>query len=169
LGAALGAGPGAGPGVDAGPGGGGGGRNALDHLRWRDGYAVTTVVAAAGYPASPRLGDSVTLPLTERGVHVFHSGTRRTDGGGLVTAGGRVFSVTAVATDLAQARELSRSAAEAIEFEGRQFRPDIGWRESARLERPRLESRPRGNDSAGQGAAGVPVILSEDGFPRSQE
>jgi phosphoribosylamine--glycine ligase len=102
-------------------------------LRWTGRHAVTIVVAAAGYPESPRLGDSIVMPAsTDPDVHVFHAGTSRTSDGRLVTAGGRVFAVTAVADTLASAQRTSVRAAAAIEFEGSQYRADIAWRELER-------------------------------------
>jgi phosphoribosylamine--glycine ligase len=95
--------------------------------------AVTTVLAAAGYPDTPRTGDEITLPEeTPEGVYLFHAGTARDSAGRLVTAGGRVLAVTAVADTLARAQALARATAEQVQFAGKQFRPDIGWREAAR-------------------------------------
>lgn len=97
-----------------------------------DGAAVTTVLAARGYPDAPELGAAITIPAElPAGVTVFHAGTRVVDGTLRVT-GGRVLAVTAVAPTFAEAQALSRAAAAAISFDGRQFRSDIGWRESAR-------------------------------------
>jgi phosphoribosylamine--glycine ligase len=66
-------------------------------------------------------------------VTVFHAGTVRSTDGTLRANGGRVLSVTAVASSFAEARSRSRMAAEAIRFEGKVFRRDIGWREVARI------------------------------------
>lgn len=98
------------------------------------GCAVTTVVAAAGYPERPRTGDRISLP-TEGGSDaiVFHAGTRRSDQGDLVTAGGRVVAVTAVAPTFAEAQRRSVTLAAEVRFVGAQHRADIGWRELARL------------------------------------
>ena len=63
---------------------------------------------------------------------VFHAGTKRLDDGTLVTAGGRVLTVTAIADDVAAAATKSRAAAGQVSFSGKQFRRDIGWRELAR-------------------------------------
>jgi phosphoribosylamine---glycine ligase len=63
---------------------------------------------------------------------VFHAGTARDASGRLVTSGGRVLAVTGVADDFAEAQRRSLAAAEAIRFDGKQFRADIGWRERAR-------------------------------------
>ncbi|MCU0635759.1 MAG: phosphoribosylamine--glycine ligase [Burkholderiales bacterium] len=100
---------------------------------WRDGAAVTTVVAAAGYPETPRTGAAITLPDSTDAVRVFHAGTRWGDDGVLVSAGGRVVAVTALGADFATAQQASRAAAAQVRFEGAFFRHDIGWREAARL------------------------------------
>jgi phosphoribosylamine--glycine ligase len=94
--------------------------------------AVATVVAAAGYPGDPRTGDVIHLPPATEGIHVFHAGTTRNADGELVTAGGRVLAVTAVAPELADAQRASADFAARVEFAGRHFRTDIAWRELAR-------------------------------------
>ncbi len=101
-------------------------------LKWSSSRAVTTVVAAAGYPDSPRKGAMIELPSAEGDVTVFHAGTTLNAEGELVTAGGRVFAVTAVAPTLAEAQRESARVAGAIRFEGKQLRRDIGWRELER-------------------------------------
>jgi len=100
---------------------------------WKPLSAVTTVVAAAGYPNEPRTGDVIQLPPPEEGVEVFHAGTALNPSTNeLVTAGGRVLAVTAVASSLIEAAEISRSHAEQVSFKGKQLRRDIGWREVMR-------------------------------------
>lgn len=94
--------------------------------------AVTTVVAAAGYPDKPRTGDRIELPPDTDDVLVFHAGTKRNADGALVTAGGRVLGVTGLGSSLEDAGDRSRESAEAVRFDGKQFRRDIGWRELAR-------------------------------------
>jgi phosphoribosylamine--glycine ligase len=96
--------------------------------------SVTTVLASRGYPDSPEKGAAITIPdpLPE-GVTVFHAGTVRGPDGVLRASGGRVLNVTAVASSFAEAQRLSRETAEAIEFHGKVYRRDIGWREAARL------------------------------------
>ncbi len=95
--------------------------------------SVTTVLAASGYPDDPRKGDAITIPADlPAGVMVFHAGTSKDPDGTLRTNGGRVLNVSAVAPDFAEAQQRSRAAAEAIRFEGKVFRRDIGWREAAR-------------------------------------
>jgi phosphoribosylamine--glycine ligase len=106
--------------------------SALPELVWKPGASVTTVVAAAGYPGTARSGDTITLPAARDGVTIFHAGTARDAHGQLVTAGGRVFAVTAVAADLRAAQQASQAQAAAIAFSGSQLRRDIGWRELAR-------------------------------------
>lgn len=106
----------------------------LDHapaFRWRTGAAVTTVVAAPGYPDSPRVGQPIRLPAGESDVLVFHAGTRL-DGGEVVSAGGRVLAITALGASVGEAQRRSRSFAERVILEGKQLRSDIGWREMAR-------------------------------------
>ncbi len=96
------------------------------------GACVTTVLAAAHYPETPRTGDEITLPAHEEGIQVFHAGTARTDDGRLVSAGGRVLAVSAVAATVAEAQARSMDYARRVHFSGRQMRSDIGWREIAR-------------------------------------
>ena len=100
----------------------------------REGEAsVTTVLASRGYPDKPERGAAIHLPETlPPGVTVFHAGTTRDAEGVLRVNGGRVLNVTAVASTFAEAQRLSRETSEAIEFEGKLFRRDIGWREAAR-------------------------------------
>jgi phosphoribosylamine-glycine ligase len=101
-------------------------------LPWTGSYAVTTVVAAAGYPGRARTGDVITLPEAGADVIAFHAGTSRDASGQLVTSGGRVLAMTAVAPSFGEAQVRSREAAAAVAFEGKQFRDDIGWRERER-------------------------------------
>lgn len=106
---------------------------ALPEVTIRPGAAVTTVVAAAGYPDSPEKGAIISIPADlPDGVTPYHAGTRIVDGN-LVVSGGRVLTVTAVALTFEEAQSASRISAERIEFNGRQYRGDIGWREAARL------------------------------------
>jgi len=100
---------------------------------WRGGASVTTVVASGGYPEAPQTGFPVHLPSFGDDVRVFHAGTKRDANGALLTSGGRVFAVTALADSFAAAQQASRDAASRIEFDGAIYRRDIGWREAARL------------------------------------
>jgi phosphoribosylamine--glycine ligase len=97
-------------------------------LTWRSGASVTTVVAAAGYPDSPRTGDELAIPRVADDVHVFHAGTARDTAGRLVSAGGRVLSITALGGDVGAAAARSREVAEEVGLYGKQLRRDIGWR-----------------------------------------
>ncbi len=102
-------------------------------LSLADHASVTTVLASRGYPDAPVKGAPISIPSDlPEGVTVFHAGTSRGDDGVLRVAGGRVLNVTAVAATFAEAQRLSREAADAIEFEGKVFRRDIGWREAGR-------------------------------------
>jgi phosphoribosylamine---glycine ligase len=108
-------------------------------VRFREGSAVTTVVAAGGYPGDYRKGAEIEIPgLRDRDerVVVFHAGTAEREGR-LVTTGGRVLAVTAFGDDVRQAAELSRAAAARVRFDGATFRRDIGWREIDRSGAPR--------------------------------
>jgi phosphoribosylamine--glycine ligase len=104
-------------------------------LHWKPRAAITTVLAAAGYPGTVRGGDAISVPPPPRDVLVFHAGTKRDADGTLRTAGGRVLAVTALGATLAAAREASASFAAQVQFDGKQFRRDIGWRELARRAR----------------------------------
>jgi phosphoribosylamine--glycine ligase len=99
---------------------------------WKPVSAVTTVVAAEGYPEKSRTGDVIQLPDTPADVQIFHAGTALNSAHQLVTSGGRVLAVTAVAEELHDAAELSREYAEQVAFNGKQLRGDIGWRELTR-------------------------------------
>lgn len=97
--------------------------------RVRPGVAVCVVLASAGYPATPRLGDAIDgLPPAADDLVVFHAGTRRGPDGRFVTAGGRVLGVTAHGADLEAARARAYGAIDKIHFEGMHFRRDIGQR-----------------------------------------
>jgi phosphoribosylamine--glycine ligase len=91
--------------------------------------AVATVLAAPEYPEAPRTGAPIHIPAVPSNVIVFHAGTKQRSDGSLVTAGGRVLAVTGVGSAFDEAQLRSQSFAREIEFEGKQFRADIGWRE----------------------------------------
>jgi len=97
-------------------------------LDWSEQWAVTLVLASAGYPESPRLGDVITgLERVGPGIEVTHAGTARR-GREIVTSGGRVLGVTALGDDPAGARAAAYAAAQMIEFAGKQLRSDIAAR-----------------------------------------
>ncbi|MDH4287868.1 MAG: phosphoribosylamine--glycine ligase [Aquincola sp.] len=98
-------------------------------LQWDRRSALGVVVAAAGYPASPRKGDAIVgLPPASEDMHVFHAGTTQRDDGTLVTSGGRVLTVTALGDPLRAAQQRAYEALEPIRISGMQFRHDIGYR-----------------------------------------
>jgi phosphoribosylamine--glycine ligase len=95
--------------------------------RWREGAAVSVVMAAAGYPGTPRGGDVITgIEAAEQaGAVVSQAGTKRDADGALVTGGGRVLAVTAVGDTLTAARAGAYAGVAAISFDGAQHRTDI--------------------------------------------
>jgi phosphoribosylamine--glycine ligase len=98
-------------------------------LEWAPETAVTVVLASAGYPAGASSGDPISdLESLPEGVSVTHAGTARSASGELVTAGGRVLSLTALGDDAASARDLAYAAADMVEFPGKQLRRDIALR-----------------------------------------
>ncbi|CAA9348717.1 MAG: Phosphoribosylamine--glycine ligase [uncultured Nocardioidaceae bacterium] len=95
--------------------------------RWRQGAAVTVVMAADGYPEGPRTGDVITGiedAAALDGVDVIQAGTARSERG-LVTAGGRVLAVTAAGVDVAQARTRAYAGVALVDFAGARHRTDI--------------------------------------------
>jgi phosphoribosylamine--glycine ligase len=103
-------------------------------LRFDERWAVTLVLASAGYPASSSSGDVITgVDAAPEGVEVTHAGTALRGDGALVTAGGRVLNVTALGDDPASARDAAYAAADLIQFDGRQLRRDIARRAVERV------------------------------------
>jgi len=103
------------------------GLNQLE-MEWDRRVGLGVVMAAAGYPTSPRKGDSVTgLPKDSNDAMVFHAGTTEKDGQ-ILTSGGRVLCVTALADSVKQAQQKAYQTAIPIAFEGMQMRQDIGYR-----------------------------------------
>ena len=107
-------------------------------VRWKNRSAVTIVLAADGYPGTPRKGDEI-HGVAQAGDHadvlVFHSGTALADSSTadhLMTSGGRILAVTALAGSIARARMRAYQAVSDISFDGMHFRRDIGWRALAR-------------------------------------
>ena len=96
-----------------------------DGITWDPLSTVSVVLAADGYPTSPRKGDAITMDDSDTAdAVVFHAGTAvSTDG--LVTAGGRVLNVVGIGPDLASARESAYAKAATIAFDGKQYRTDI--------------------------------------------
>ena len=97
-------------------------------LDWDERVALGVVLAAHGYPLSPRKGDAITgLPQDKEQTMVFHAGTQSVNGQ-VHTAGGRVLCVTTLAANVAQAREQAQAVIQGIAFDGMQHRRDIGHR-----------------------------------------
>jgi phosphoribosylamine--glycine ligase len=103
-------------------------------LRWRDDAALTVVMASKGYPGNYEKGhvihgldDAARLP----GAQIFHAGTQKHDGR-IVAVGGRVLSVTATGSTVAEAQARAYAAVDAIHWDGCFSRRDIGWRALAR-------------------------------------
>jgi phosphoribosylamine--glycine ligase len=94
-------------------------------LEWAPGSAVTVVLAADGYPATPRLGDVITGADSDG---VLHAGTRRREDGAVVSSGGRVLSVVGTGADLAAARQDAYQRVERVRLPGGHFRSDIALR-----------------------------------------
>lgn len=102
----------------------------LEPLQWEDGFAITVVMAAEGYPASPRKGDAITGEGLEDPERVLHAGTKRSNGV-FQSNGGRVLNVLGKGDTLDAARENAYATAQGIEFAGGFVRGDIGKRAAA--------------------------------------
>lgn len=98
-------------------------------VRSRDGAAATVVLSSGGYPGTYETGFEISGlddAIRDDDVLVFHAGTKRDPSGRIVTAGGRVLSVTGIASNLSEAIDKVYAAVNRIEFEGMHFRHDIG-------------------------------------------
>ncbi|MCU0233180.1 MAG: phosphoribosylamine--glycine ligase [Thermoanaerobaculales bacterium] len=98
-------------------------------MQWRKEAVACIVVAAEGYPGSPRRGDQITGvddAMALAGVTVYHAGTKLREDGTLVTAGGRVLSVCGRGSTLDEALGTAYAGVERIDFTGKWYRPDIG-------------------------------------------
>jgi phosphoribosylamine--glycine ligase len=97
-------------------------------MQWDRRVAMGVVMAAAGYPLSPRKGDAITgLPAEAPDAVVFHAGTALQDDV-LVTSGGRVLCVTVLGDSVKQAQQRAYDLVQGIQFNGAQYRKDIGFR-----------------------------------------
>ncbi len=104
-----------------------GGLDQID-LDWDRRVAMGVVMAAAGYPMSPRKGDVISgLPSDQSDAMVFHAGTVA-DAGQTLTSGGRVLCVTVLADSVRQAQQKAYEVTQGIHFDGMQYRRDIGFR-----------------------------------------
>jgi phosphoribosylamine--glycine ligase len=108
----------------------------LDNVQaqWDERVALGVVLAAKNYPVAPITGDAITglENVNSADVQVFHSGTTRNEAGQIVTAGGRVLCVAALGADIKTAQTLAYQACDAIHYEGKILRRDIGYRAVAR-------------------------------------
>src|ERR1035438_10266096 len=103
-------------------------------IKVRPGYAICVVLSAMGYPEYYPTGDAIEIPLVlPADVAVLHAGTARDAAGRLVTAGGRVLGVTAVAGSLAEAAARAYRTCESIHFASKYYRRDIGARQLRRV------------------------------------
>lgn len=104
------------------------------HPNWHRGACVCVVLAAEGYPASPRKGDEISGldEIMDDRVRVFHAGTAVNEAGRIITNGGRVLAVSARADDLAQAMDLAYAQVAKIHWSGMHYRKDIGKKGLAR-------------------------------------
>ncbi|WP_370184587.1 phosphoribosylamine--glycine ligase [Alteriqipengyuania sp.] len=104
-----------------------------DPVRFSDDTALTVVMAAEGYPGTPKKGGSIALGDAEvDGAKVFHAGTALDDSRALVASGGRVLNVTARGSSVTEAQSAAYKAVDAITFPDGFCRRDIGWREVER-------------------------------------
>ncbi|XP_067298391.1 trifunctional purine biosynthetic protein adenosine-3 [Pseudorasbora parva] len=109
-------------------------------VQWLDdAVAVTVVMASGGYPAAYKKGLEITglSQVSEMGVQVFHAGTALKEGGGVITSGGRVLTVTAVRPTLQNALRCANEAVASIRFPDAVYRRDIGHRAITYLTRTR--------------------------------
>uniref|UniRef100_A0A9J7ZRW3 Trifunctional purine biosynthetic protein adenosine-3 n=1 Tax=Cyprinus carpio carpio TaxID=630221 RepID=A0A9J7ZRW3_CYPCA len=112
----------------------------LSPVQWlQDSAAVTVVMASAGYPAAYKKGLEITglSQVSEMGIQVFHAGTELKEGGGVMTSGGRVLTVTAVRPTLESALRSANEGVAVISFPDAVYRRDIGHRAIAHLSRSR--------------------------------
>jgi phosphoribosylamine--glycine ligase len=104
-------------------------------MEWSEAWAVTVVLASRGYPESSSSGDEITglRAIDALETEVLHAGTAE-ENGKVVTAGGRVLSVTGIGATPGEARDRAYVAAERVEFDGKQMRHDIAARAVERVE-----------------------------------
>lgn len=101
-------------------------------LQWDERCALGVVLAAEGYPMTPRKGDAITaLPADSADAVVFHAGTVMQDGQ-VLTSGGRVLCATALGATVAQAQQRAYQLVQGVAFDGMQYRTDIGYRALAK-------------------------------------
>lgn len=103
------------------------------YIGFRNCYAATVVAASKGYPEAYPKGLEITIGTMPEDVTVFHAGTKVNEAGKLVTSGGRVLTVTGVASTLQEALKKAYEGLAQIKFDGMHFRKDIGYRALALL------------------------------------
>ena len=104
-----------------------GGKLANIKIRWKKGAAVCVVLASRGYPEKPEKGQVVSFAELPDDMICFHAGTKQ-NGADVVTAGGRVFGLTAWSSDIANAVEKVYANVDKVTFNGMQYRKDIAHR-----------------------------------------
>ncbi|AGF48211.1 phosphoribosylamine--glycine ligase [Candidatus Kinetoplastibacterium oncopeltii TCC290E] len=98
-------------------------------ILWDDRVALGVVLATYNYPEKPRIGDEIKqLPVETEDMTIFHAGTTISSSGTLKTSSGRVMCVTALGDSVKKSREIAYEAVSKINFNGMQYRTDIGWR-----------------------------------------
>ncbi len=95
-------------------------------VKWKDKACVCVVAASGGYPGTYTTGHRISLPRVTEDTVIFHAGTARDADGCLVTAGGRVLSVTALGDDIKGAADLAYDVMSGVRFHGMHYRTDIG-------------------------------------------
>jgi len=97
-------------------------------ISWKDGAAVCVVLASKGYPEKVESGKFATIEALPENMVCFHAGTKMDNNGNVITAGGRVFGLTAWATNIAAAIDTVYTNVTNVSFEDVQYRTDIGQR-----------------------------------------
>ena len=98
-------------------------------IAWKDGASACVILAAENYPGSPKKGDVIEgleVASKHENTVIFHAGTSENEQGEFVTAGGRVLAVTAIGSNLSSAIHRAYKTVNEIEWDGMQFRRDIG-------------------------------------------
>lgn len=98
------------------------------NISWKDGAAVCVVLASKGYPEKVESGKFATIEALPENMVCFHAGTKMDNNGNVITAGGRVFGLTAWARDIASAIDTVYTNVTNVSFEDVQYRTDIGQR-----------------------------------------
>ena len=108
-------------------------RENADSVAFKNKSAMVIVLSIKGYPESYPKGEVITEPTeTREGSILIHAGTKAEDGQ-IVTSGGRVLGAVGMGANLTEAKEMAYELAEAVQFESKYFRTDIGHREFSRI------------------------------------